>query len=178
MKSKYYLLLLMLSFLLNMTVACRHKKDEQNKKIKIENLDESILNANKLIVRDEAKDIELLIQRYNWKMQSTGTGMFYSIDEDKQGKLLSKGDKVAIAYSISLIDGKEIYNSDRDGIKTIIIEQSDEPVGLRELLKKMSVGSKAKAVIPSHLAYGILGDNNKIPPYATLIYKIEILNNQ
>ena len=83
-----------------MTVACRHKKDEQNKKIKIENLDESILNANKLIVRDEAKDIELLIQRYNWKMQSTGTGMFYSIDEDKQGKLLSKGDKIAIAYSI------------------------------------------------------------------------------
>ncbi len=174
MKNKYYLLPLMFSFIASFFFACHNKKD--NNKITISNLEENILNANKLIVKDEAKDIELLIKRYNWKMQATGTGMFYSIDGNQKGNLLTKGDKVSLSYSISLINGKEIYNSTEYGIKTMTIEQSDEPVGLHELLKMMRVGNKARAIIPSHLAYGILGDNDKIPPYATLIYKIEILN--
>lgn len=155
--------------------AC-NSEPAQPKKTTIKNLDEKIINANKLIVRDEAKDIQFFINRYQWNMKTAGTGMYYSIDYDKAGPLLKKGDKVDITYSISLINGKEIYNSKRNSIKTIIVEESDEPVGLHELLKMMSLGDKAKAIIPSYLAYGILGDNNQIPPYATLIYRIEIVN--
>lgn len=156
-------------------VSC-HSESKELQKPTIDNLDEKILNANKLIVKDEAKDIELLLKRYGWEMQSSGSGLYYEITDKKEGnKLLQKGDKVEINYSISLINGKEVYNSKKDGIKTIVIEQSDEPAGLHELLKLMRIGEKAKAIMPSHLAYGILGDNDKIPPYATLIYRIEII---
>ncbi len=166
-----------LSFILLLSGIFTSCQSEQNapNATQIENLDEKILNANKLIVRDEAKDIELLLKRYAWKMHATGTGLLYFITKEKEGELLKKGDKVDIKYSISLINGKEVYNSTRDGTKTIVIEQSDEPAGLHELLQLMKPNEKARAIIPSHLAYGILGMDN-IPPYATLIYRIEILN--
>lgn len=142
----------------------------------IENLDEKLVGVNELIVRDESKDIQLLLKRYQWEMKSTGTGMYYSIDNKGNKPLIEKGDKVEMEYSISLINGKEVYNSKNNGTKTLIVEQSDEPIGLHELLKMMSLGDKAKAIIPSHMAYGILGDNDQIPPYATLIYRIEVIN--
>ncbi len=173
MKQTFFLIII-LSFVA-LIEAC-HSETTKPTKPNIKDLDEKILNANKLIVRDETKDIHFLLKRYHWKMKTTGTGMYYSIDVDKEGSLLQKGDKVDIAYSISLINGKEVYNSTRDSIKTIVIEESDEPVGVHELLKMMSLGDKAKAIIPSYMAYGILGDNDQIPPYATLIYRIEIIN--
>ena len=40
----------------------------------------------------------------------------------------------------------------------------------------MREGDKAKAIIPSHLAYGFIGDEKQIPKRATLIYDIEVLN--
>lgn len=175
MKPYNILLLGIITLLMGSIISCQ-SEETQNKKVVIKDLDEKIISANKLIVRDEAKDIELLLQRYGWEMKSTGTGMYYVIDSENAGKLLQKGDMVDIAYSISLINGKEVYNSKQNGLKTITIEQSDDPAGLHELLKMMRVGDKAKAIIPSHLAYGILGDNDKIPPYAPLIYRIEIIN--
>lgn len=175
MNKHLIILAVALAVLMGVLFACQPEPSQKQMPV-IKNLDEKILDANKLIVRDEAKDIELLIRRYGWKMKSTGTGLYYDILSQKEGTLLQKADEVDIKYSISLINGKEVYNSKRDGIKTVKIEESDEPVGLHELLKMMRVGEKAKAIIPSHLAYGILGDNDKIPPYATLIYKIEIIN--
>ncbi|NLJ81616.1 MAG: hypothetical protein GX330_00615 [Bacteroidales bacterium] len=155
---------------------CNNKSNNQVRVPQIENLEEKLVGANKLIVRDESKDIQFLLKRYQWEMKSTGTGMFYAIDTDEKAPLIEKGDEVEMEYSISLINGKEVYNSKIDGIKTLIVEQSDEPIGLHELLKMMRFGDKAKAIIPSHMAYGILGDNDQIPPYATLIYRIEIIN--
>lgn len=175
MTKHYFILSGIILSMINVFVSCRSDSKELHKPT-IDNLDEKILNANKLIVKDEAKDIELLLKRYGWEMQTSGSGLYYDITDKKEGNLLQKGDKVEINYSISLINGKEVYNSKHDGTKTIVIEQSDEPAGLHELLKLMRVGEKAKAIMPSHLAYGILGDNNKIPPYATLIYRIEIIN--
>jgi len=40
----------------------------------------------------------------------------------------------------------------------------------------MNKGAKAKFILPSHLAHGLLGDENKIPSNATVIYDIELLD--
>jgi FKBP-type peptidyl-prolyl cis-trans isomerase len=39
----------------------------------------------------------------------------------------------------------------------------------------MHVGDRAKFIVPSHLAFGLLGDQNKIPQHATLVYDIELV---
>ena len=39
----------------------------------------------------------------------------------------------------------------------------------------MKVGDIAKFILPSHLAFGLLGDEEKIPKRATLVYHVELL---
>jgi FKBP-type peptidyl-prolyl cis-trans isomerase len=39
----------------------------------------------------------------------------------------------------------------------------------------MKEGEKAIFIIPSHLAFGLLGDENKIPKRATLVYDVELV---
>jgi FKBP-type peptidyl-prolyl cis-trans isomerase FkpA len=40
----------------------------------------------------------------------------------------------------------------------------------------MKQGQKAIFIMPPHLAHGLLGDKNKVPPRATLVYDVELLN--
>jgi FKBP-type peptidyl-prolyl cis-trans isomerase len=40
----------------------------------------------------------------------------------------------------------------------------------------MNVGDRAKFIVPSHLAFGLLGDQKMIPPQATLVYDVELIN--
>jgi len=42
----------------------------------------------------------------------------------------------------------------------------------------MRQGDRAKLIVPSHLAFGLLGDLKKIPAGATLVYDIEILGKE
>ena len=69
----------------------------------------------------------------------------------------------------------ECYNSDKDGLKLIELGKAEVESGLEEGILLMKVGDKAKLVIPSHLAFGLLGDENKIPKRATLIYDVELV---
>ena len=48
--------------------------------------------------------------------------------------------------------------------------------GLHEGIKYMKVGEKAKMILPSHLAHGLIGDSKKIPPRSTIVYDIELLD--
>ena len=59
-----------------------------------------------------------------------------------------------------------------------VIGEGDEPSGLHEMVKLMRVGAKAKVIIPSYLAYGLVGDDNKIPPSATLFYDLYLVEVQ
>lgn len=47
--------------------------------------------------------------------------------------------------------------------------------GWTEGLCLLPQGSKARLVIPEQLAYGARGAGQKIPPYSTLIFEIELL---
>ena len=55
------------------------------------------------------------------------------------------------------------------------IDKTDIESGVQEGIKKMKEGEKAVFIIPSHLAHGITGDNNKIPPITPLVVDVELL---
>lgn len=137
--------------------------------------EEALIGVNRDIVRNEGTDIRLLIQRYGWNMQRAESGVYYEITRKGNGSLLQKGEVVQLKYTLSLMDGSKVASSEEDGLKTVIIERSDETVGLQEALKLLHHGDRARLIIPSHLAYGSIGDGDRIPGFAPLIYTLEIL---
>jgi FKBP-type peptidyl-prolyl cis-trans isomerase len=37
-------------------------------------------------------------------------------------------------------------------------------------------GDKARFILPPHIAHGLLGDENRIPPRSVIVYEVELLN--
>jgi len=104
----------------------------------------------------------------------TESGLQYEVIEMGDGPLPSEGSTIKAHYKGSLIDGRTFDSSYDRG------EPSEFPVmgvipGWTEALQLMPVGSKWKLHIPQDLAYGLQGAGNMIPPGATLIFDIELL---
>jgi FKBP-type peptidyl-prolyl cis-trans isomerase len=69
-----------------------------------------------------------------------------------------------------------VYDAERDGLKSFLIGKGGVESGLEEAILLMRKGDKARLVIPSHLAWGLLGDQKKIPPRTAIVYEMELLN--
>ena len=50
--------------------------------------------------------------------------------------------------------------------------------GFHEAVQLMRKGDKAQLILPAHLAYGLSGDNAKIPLASALVCNIEVINLQ
>lgn len=146
---------------------------EQGNEAKKE-LKDPFIEGNKKIVNLENEEIELFIKRYGWQPHNTGSGLRIQITENGQGEFPKKGDIVTVQYQTLLLNGKTIYNSETEGVKKIAVDKSDEITGLHEAVKLMKKGAKARLVIPSHLAYGVTGDGNKISGRAPLAFYLEL----
>ena len=120
------------------------------------------VEGNKRILALETEEIELVIKRHHWNMQETGTGLYYELLSPGTGECFVEGDSVAMKYTIALLSGNVIYDSETDGVKTFRVEKSEEIPALHEVAKLVSPGAKVRMVVPSHLAYGAGGDGNKI----------------
>ncbi|HVA97909.1 MAG TPA: FKBP-type peptidyl-prolyl cis-trans isomerase, partial [Bacteroidia bacterium] len=68
------------------------------------------------------------------------------------------------------------YSSDTEGLKSFLIGEDQVETGLHEAIQLMHVGDKALFIIPSFLAAGMVGDKEKIPPKATVVYEIELVS--
>jgi FKBP-type peptidyl-prolyl cis-trans isomerase len=101
--------------------------------------------------------------------------LFYQIYEHGSGEAASTGKFVTINYLVSLLDGTICYNSDDSGSKKFIIGRSNEESGLEQGVLMMRVGDKARFIMPPHLAHGLLGDENKIPPRSIIVYEVELV---
>jgi len=141
-----------------------------------EKLKEPLIDANKLRIKKEDLRIAAFIKRKRWDMQTSGTGLRYSIYQNGAGELPVEGSTVIINYELLLMDGTLCYSSDSNGTKGIRLGKSEVENGLDEALRLMRVGDKAKIIIPSHLAFGLMGDGDRIPSYAVLIYDLELID--
>lgn len=136
---------------------------------------ESLVKANRYLVKQEKEAIENYIARHNLTMKESGSGLRYSILEKGQGPQAVEGKIAVLEYTCRLITGDVVYSSRKDGVKTFMIGHGGVESGLEEAVLLMHQGDQASVIIPSHLAFGLLGDDNKIPPRATLIYELKLI---
>ncbi len=156
--------------------SCSQKSpDTVRKVISQDTIDHRMMNVNSLLTTNENEQIEAYIKRYGWEMKATGSGLRYLIYKQGNGKPAKKNHTIKINYRTALLNGVTVYNSAFDGAKIFKMGKADVEVGLEEGILLLKVGDKAKFIIPSHLAFGLVGDQKKIPRKATLVYDVELL---
>mgnify|MGYP000978719359 FL=1 len=107
----------------------------------------------------------------------TESGLRYKILQDGEGVKAEKGKTVSVHYKGQLPDGT-VFDSSYKRNQPIdfplgrgqVIEGWDEGVQL------LNVGDKTRFVIPSDLGYGARGAGGVIPPNATLIFDVELMD--
>jgi FKBP-type peptidyl-prolyl cis-trans isomerase FkpA len=120
--------------------------------------------------------IDAYIKRRGWEMQKTGTGLRYFIYEKGTGEQASEGKVAEVNFTLMLLNGDTAYTNINGKPQQFLIGMDNVESGLHEGITYMQVGDKAKLILPSHLAHGLIGDLNKIPPRASLVYDIELID--
>lgn len=94
-----------------------------------------------------------------------------------EGKEAKSGDTVVMNYKGTLVDGTKFDSSyDRNQPFTTKIGVGQVIKGWDEGVPGMKIGGKRKLTIPPDLGYGSAGAGGVIPPNATLIFEVELLD--
>lgn len=130
----------------------------------------------------ETKEIKDHLAKKNIKAQEIPAGVFVEITN--AGDATAKADsgrQVSVMYRGTFLDGKKFDgNMDSDSPNKqpleFVIGQGGVIKGLEDGLKMFNKGGRGKIYIPAMLGYGPNGSAPVIPPYATLVFDIEVLD--
>jgi FKBP-type peptidyl-prolyl cis-trans isomerase FkpA len=139
-------------------------------------LKEPLMEINKAFVKSDDEKIRRFMERHNLKMTESGTGLKYAVSGDGVGQSARPGQFAKVNFRSRLLDGTVCYSSEESGPEEFLISQDNVESGLHEGITYMKQGQKAIFIMPPHLAHGLLGDKNKIPPRAIVVYDVELLN--
>ena len=103
------------------------------------------------------------------------SGLRYKVITEGAGAKPSASDTVVTHYHGTFLDGS-VFDSSVERGKPATFPVNGVIRGWTEALQLMGVGSKWRLVIPSELAYGKRGAGGRIPPDATLIFEVELLD--
>ena len=123
----------------------------------------------------KSKDGDVMVEKIGVEI-STESGLKYINETLGEGDIPNKGDVVVVHYTGTLEDGTKFDSSVDRG------QPFEFPVGVGRVIKgwdealsTMKVGGKRKLIIPAELGYGARGAGGIIPPNATLIFDVELL---
>ncbi len=107
----------------------------------------------------------------------TASGLYYVMTAEGNGEMPVKGDNVKVHYTGKLLDGTVFDSSVERG------EPIEVPIGMGyvipgwdEGIMMMSKGEKGVLYIPYYLGYGDRGAGADIPPFANLIFEVELID--
>lgn len=132
----------------------------------------------------EIKELKDHIAKKNLKAQELPSGVF--VEVTSVGDVAAKADsgkQVSVMYRGTFLDGKKFDgNMDTDSPNKqplqFVIGTGGVIKGLEDGVKMFAKGGKGKVYIPAMLGYGPNGSAPVIPPYAALVFDIEVLDVQ
>ena len=102
------------------------------------------------------------------------SGLQYMVLKEGSGKSPKATDQVRCHYEGFLIDGT-VFDSSVERDEPAVFGLQQVIAGWTEGLQLMKEGAEYRFFIPYLLAYGPSGAGNSIPPYAALIFDVELL---
>ncbi|MBE7495932.1 MAG: FKBP-type peptidyl-prolyl cis-trans isomerase [Verrucomicrobiaceae bacterium] len=108
---------------------------------------------------------------------TTASGLRYKVlaSGPASGQRPTMNDTVVVHYRGTLVDGS-VFDSSYDRGQPASFGVSQVIPGWTQALQMMRPGDKWLIQIPFNLAYGSRGSPPKIPPFADLIFQVELLN--
>jgi len=137
---------------------------------------EGLIKSHQMLVRQEEDEIAQYIKQHNYYMQALSTGVHYMIYEHGKGIQPIVGDYATVSYKISLLDGTLCYDSKAKGPKNFKVGEDAIESGVHQAVQLMHSGDKGIFIIPSYLAQGLVGDKDKIPPGAPVVYDMSLIS--
>jgi peptidyl-prolyl cis-trans isomerase A (cyclophilin A) len=128
-------------------------------------------------IEEAKREAEEAMEKLAAGFEKTDSGLRYKIIQKGNGKQAEAGKTVSVHYTGQLDNGKT-FDSSYPRKKPIefplgkghVIEGWDEGIAL------LQVGDKARFVIPAYLGYGERGAGGVIPPNATLVFDVELMD--
>ena len=109
--------------------------------------------------------------------EETKSGLRYQIIQKGDGKAAESGKTVSVHYKGQLADGTVFDSSyKRNAPLDFQVGVGQVIAGWDEGICLLNVGDKARLVIPSDLGYGAAGAGGVIPPDATLVFDVELMD--
>lgn len=119
-----------------------------------------------------AEDLDIDLAR----MTRTESGLYYE-DLDPGGGLAARDGHVLDTHYTGWLTTGEEFGTSRDGAPySFQLGRRQAPRGIEEGVTGMRISGVRRLVVPPSLGYGSRGQPPTIPPSATLVYEIELLN--
>mgnify|MGYP001067832658 CR=1 FL=1 len=167
--------IILLSFIL--LISCdNQKKDTKDKYLALSKEERYEISQNSLkeSMKKEQAQISSYIKRKGGTFTESATGVHYFIYKNEQnGKVAKNGQLAQIRYTLTLLKGDTIQTNKTEHF---VVDFEQKESGLHECIKQLTIGDKAIIIIPSYMAHGLTGDDNKIPSLTSIVYNIELLN--
>lgn len=169
-------LILVLSGLLLFFVACTPERKKPKSLSEVQAYAKPLEKVNQYLIKKDEGIIAKHCERRGWNMSMTQSGLWYGNLKPSNSDSIQVGDLVELDYKVALLDGTELYNSDSLGTKIFEVGHGGVENGLEEGILLMRNKEKFRFIMPPHKAYGLLGDQNKIPARSIIVYNVEIIN--
>ena len=151
--------------------------DQQNQNMPSDaELQADLLRMNQEKSKEENDSIAHYIAKKGWQMTTLKNGIRYQMIEAGQGDSVKMGEVLTVSYKVFLLNDQLCYESTPADPVTFKVGEDHIESGLHEVVKNSRKGDRIRIILPSILAFGFTGDNNKIPGDSPLCYELFILN--
>ncbi len=141
----------------------------------MEEFQAEIERMNQLMKEHSMKEFTDYVEANLQGVTPDPSGVYIIPLEPGNGRCPVKGEKVELDFSATLLNGQFVGSTfDRPDKFSFVLGEGFAIQGWEEIVPKMYVGDRVKAVIPFDLAYGEYSVGS-IPPYSNLLYDIKLL---
>lgn len=124
----------------------------------------------------EYKDLQAWVDKNpQLNLEFTNYGYWMSSPNKNSTYKIKDLDFVQFVKQYKNLDKQTIYSFKDNGLQSIILGKTDEIRGVENALKSLSEGDSATLLLPSFMAYGLYGDENKIGAHQPILVEVEVL---